>query len=362
MEDSFSINCIAAGFPTVAYTWAKDGVIIPSQTNSILTIGAATPEDTGAYTCTVGVAACGGAMTSSNSNVNVMQSSPSISAVKEDIDVQLGISITLVCYGSGSPAPSYQWYKDSSPIASAESNTYTISSAAVSDNGLYTCEAFSYVSRSFEDIASVSTYQTPQDMEITVDPTGDVKRGTAVTLSCYAFGIPSPDYSWYDSDNILYGNSWILQVVIENEIEFTCVADNIWGSTRDSVLVTIVPDPTNLLIILPIVLGVTALVIFSVMICLVCLMWIYNYRKKVGDYKGEIAEDSNVLLEDQVHTAGHVVQSIPAQSVASESSLDSIKDNLDKEPVGLMGGLDRTNPLTAGKLQVSVTLYSGNRL
>ena len=305
------------------------------------------------------LAACTSSLTSSNSNVNVIQTSPSISTTQQDFDVRLGNDKTLVCTASGSPAPSYQWYKDLSPIANAESNTYTISSVTVSDNGLYACEVFSYVSRSFQSIASISIYQLPQDIQLTVGHTGDVKRGTSVTLSCSAVGIPSPDYSWFDGDNILYGNSWMLEVVIENEIEFTCVARNSWGDTRDSVTITIVPDPTSLLIILPVVLGTTALIIFSVMICLVCLMWVYNCRRMVSDNKGEIAEDSNVLLADQVDQNTQVIAPLlPAESISSESSMNSIMGDLDDEKVGNLGGLEHSNPLTGSKLQVgSVNNY-----
>ena len=293
-------------------------------------------------------------MTSSNSNVNVIQTSPSISTALENIDIRLGSDKTLVCTGTGSPTPSYQWYRDMGPIANAESNTYTIHSATTSDNGLYICEVFSYVSRSFQTIASISIYQPPGDIEITSDHIGDVERDTTVTLTCNAIGIPALDYIWVDDDGILYGNSWMLEIVIENELELTCVANNMWGEIRDSITITIIPDPSSLLIILPVVLGITALVIFFVMICLVCLMWVYNYRRMVSDNKGEIAEDSNVLLEDHVPHSATVIaaQPIPAESISSQSSLSSIKDNLDNDNTGKIGGLDRSNPLTAANLMV----------
>ena len=64
-----TIECIAGGTPSVfTYEWMKNGVIIPGQTGSTLTISSVTTSDIGEYKCTP-----------SNSNGNTNSSSSILS-------------------------------------------------------------------------------------------------------------------------------------------------------------------------------------------------------------------------------------------------------------------------------------------
>ena len=64
-----TIECIAGGIPSVfTYEWMKNGVTIPGQTGSTLTISSVTTSDIGEYKCTP-----------SNSNGNTNSSSSILS-------------------------------------------------------------------------------------------------------------------------------------------------------------------------------------------------------------------------------------------------------------------------------------------
>ncbi|KAI6653367.1 Tyrosine-protein phosphatase non-receptor type 7-like [Oopsacas minuta] len=359
VEESITINCLANGFPTINYSWSKNGNIIIGQTTSIFTIGAVTVADTGEYTCSVNISECTGVMTSSGVIINVIQTSPLISTVQDNIDVELGRKQVLTCQGTGLPTPSYQWYHNSVPIQNAESATYTITSATITDNGIYTCELFSYVDRSFQDISLIYVYQAPIDIQITGQPMVPSEIGDTVVLTCNAVGIPAPSYQWFSNDDgSLLSSDARLEITVVEETEYSCLADNGRGIAQDSVVISIAPEPSNLLIILPVVLSICAVLVFSIMISAVCLMWVYNIRRRRSDLKGEIAGDSNVLLADPpvLNEDGDAQLGIE-ESIASTPS---ITGGLQSDNIGKLGGLDRSNPLTVEQLQTVLSTVEKN--
>jgi len=63
---------------------------------------------------------------------------PAITTQPASITVAAGQTATFTVVATGVPAPTYQWYKNSTVISGATSATYTIASAAVGDSGTYT--------------------------------------------------------------------------------------------------------------------------------------------------------------------------------------------------------------------------------
>ena len=319
----------------------------------MFSIGAVTTADSGEYKCLVNLTACSGSMESPVASVTVSQSSPTISSQQNNVDIELGLNQVLSCSGIGIPTPSYQWYKNSVPIQNAESDTYSISSASTADNGLYSCELFSYVDRSFQDIAEIYIYQLPANITVTGIPSTPVAKGVTLILTCTAEGIPTPTYQWFDSNDTLLSNQAVVEVITGYDNLYRCVAVNDRGVTELPVTIPVIPDPSDLLIILPVVLVVCACFVLFLMLCSVVTMWILNFRKKGKDTKGVIAEDSNVLLEDRV-TPGEDNPIVSVES--SKASTPSITGVVENESVVLQGGLDRSNPLTPTQLQVLYVL------
>ena len=289
--------------------------------------------------------------------VIVTQSSPVISSQQNDLDIELGRNKLLACSGTGIPTPNYQWYRNGVPIQNAESDSYRIISASTADNGLYSCELFSYVDRSFQDIAEIYTYQVPTNITVSGIPSSPVEKGVTIILTCAADGIPAPTYQWFDSNGTLLTNQAVVEITIVADSVYTCTAVNGRGVAEQVVMIPVIPDPSELLIILPVVLAVCACFVMLLMVCSVVTMWILNFRRKAKTTKGVIAEDSNVLLEDRV---------IPDEDKpvisedSSKASTPSITGVVENESVVLQGGLDRSNPLTPTQLQV--LRYVGSNL
>ena len=63
---------------------------------------------------------------------------PQITTQPQSQTVEVGAAVSLTVVATGTPAPSYQWWKDNQPISGATSATFTIAAAQLTDAGSYT--------------------------------------------------------------------------------------------------------------------------------------------------------------------------------------------------------------------------------
>ncbi|MGB5228174.1 MAG: gliding motility-associated C-terminal domain-containing protein [Eudoraea sp.] len=152
--------------PSLTYTWFKDGTAIPSSDNYIFTVDASVPGFEGDYQVEIfGPGACverSLAVTITNAgNFTVTRDNPA------NVVVLPGQNETLSVTTSAS-SPTYQWYKDGSPIAGATSNNISVSET---ETGSY----FARVSLSGGPCSSTSidsettTVVTPASFEVIID-------------------------------------------------------------------------------------------------------------------------------------------------------------------------------------------------
>ncbi len=136
--DALSLSVSVAALPAATYQWKKDGADIPGATAATYSVASATAGDTGSYT--VAVTNSAGSATSTAALITVGSGviAPSISAHPADVSVASGQLATFTVVAAGSAPLTYQWKKNGTDIPGATSATYTIASAAVSDNGAYT--------------------------------------------------------------------------------------------------------------------------------------------------------------------------------------------------------------------------------
>jgi hypothetical protein len=85
---------------------------------------------------------------------------PAFTTQPAGVAVAPGASFTLTSLATGSPAPTYQWFKGVNPIPGQTSASYTVASATAGDAGNYTVVATNVVSAVSSEIATV-TVGTP---------------------------------------------------------------------------------------------------------------------------------------------------------------------------------------------------------
>ena len=131
---------ILNGFPPVEYQWYFDGAkgIIPSATDSTLTLSPCLPTDTGGYSCVVTdlIGSYG-----SNTATLAVASSLVIDEQPQGAIVNWSDSYTLeVTVSGGFPPLIYQWYKNSAPMPGATNASYTFGFLLFWDSATYTVE------------------------------------------------------------------------------------------------------------------------------------------------------------------------------------------------------------------------------
>ena len=151
---------------SLTYAWFKDGAAIPSSNNYIFTVDASVPGFEGDYQVEIfGPGACverSSAVTITNAgNFTVTRNNPANVVVLPGQNEILSVT-------TDASSPTYQWYRDGSPISGATSNSLTVSET---ETGSY----FARVSLSGGPCSSTSidseatTVVTPASFEIVID-------------------------------------------------------------------------------------------------------------------------------------------------------------------------------------------------
>ena len=237
-------NVLLTASTTIAaasYQWYKDGVAIGSATSATYN---ANEASAGSYDYTVTATnSCG---TSSASNAHTVTFSeaaenvtPIISASLESACVGATITLTATTYH---PSATLTWYKDGVTTGQT-GTTYTISTAAAGDAGVYTLKS---VLGGTEDLtsdgititintapAAFSDFRTAYSVDA---------EATSVTLNATATGATS--YAWYSAtkENATTGGVLLAEVTTTSysaslagvaegkEYYFYCIAENACGN------------------------------------------------------------------------------------------------------------------------------------
>ncbi|MBI5426557.1 MAG: immunoglobulin domain-containing protein [Opitutae bacterium] len=133
---SFSVT--ATGNPAPTYQWLKGSTAISGATSATLNLTNVQSGDAGSYTVTVTNSAGSVTSNAATLTVNPAATAPTITAQPQSATVTTGGSASFSVTATGTPAPTYQWLKNSTAINGATSATYTISSATTADAGSYT--------------------------------------------------------------------------------------------------------------------------------------------------------------------------------------------------------------------------------
>jgi hypothetical protein len=127
------LNVTATGATPLRYQWVKNDQLLDGATNGSFSISAAQTNDAGVYH--VIVTNTIGRVVSSNLVLTVtpivMQLQPQDLTIATGYPAHFGV--VAASYGS----PTYQWFKDGSPIAGAISASFTITNTQFGDAGAY---------------------------------------------------------------------------------------------------------------------------------------------------------------------------------------------------------------------------------
>lgn len=131
---TFSVT--ASSLQTVRYQWRRNGTALAGATSATLVLSPLSVGSAGSYTCLV--YDDNEAVVSSAAVLTVVEL-PTIISQPLSTTVTAGSPVTFYVGATGTPAPSYQWYRNGLPISGATAPGYTILSTRVGDTASYQC-------------------------------------------------------------------------------------------------------------------------------------------------------------------------------------------------------------------------------
>nr|XP_046234641.1 titin-like [Scatophagus argus] len=164
-------------------------------------------------------------------------------SVSPSAEIVEGSSVTLSCSSDANPAANYAWYKTNGNGVSFKSQL-VFRSIQSSDSGQYYCTAENELGRTTSESISVDVKYGPKLPSVSVSPSAEIVEGSSVTLSCSSDANPAANYIWYkeneDSPKASGQKFTITDVRAEHSGNYSCEAQNIRGSHRNTLHLTVV--------------------------------------------------------------------------------------------------------------------------
>ena|GEM_PF-1166565 len=239
----FSIT--ATGSPTISYQWFKNSSKITGATNATYSISQVSTSQAGNYYCKATNMCSSDSTSISVLSVNTL---PAITAQSSSsLTFCEGNSMNLSITASGTAPLTYKWYKNSSEIAGATNNTYTISSVATSNAGNYYCIVTNSCGYQQSNTMAVAVNTSPVITAQTSNSTRCV--GQQMLFSVTATGTPTPTFQWYKDNSIISGatnNQYnISSVTTGSAGNYYCVVTNVCGTaTSTQITLTVNQAPS----------------------------------------------------------------------------------------------------------------------
>jgi hypothetical protein len=195
-----TLTVTATGDPAPTYQWRKGGVDLDGETSASLNLGTVALVDSGGYDVVVTNAA--GSITSASATVTVQQA-PSISAQPQSQTVLIGADVTLTVTAGGTPAPTYQWRKNSVELTGATSASLQLDDVTADAAGSYDVVVTNAVDSVTSDAATLTVQFAPAFSQQPQSQT--VNSGANVVLSVVVTGVPLPTLQWRKDDQNISG-------------------------------------------------------------------------------------------------------------------------------------------------------------
>jgi enediyne biosynthesis protein E4 len=223
--------------PPVEFQWKFNGVALPGETNSTLTIAAMQASQAGAYSAALNQPASGLSF-----DTRPAQLTGPITLIQQpaDVGVRLGSNGVLRVTAAGIAPIAYQWHFNGADLPNATNNTLTLTNAQIVDEGEYAVT----VSNSFGAVNSTLRLTVLVSPTIVWQPASQsVPAGGTAVFSVSATGHPLPlTFRWrrngvYIQNVVLYQSNCFFTVTnaqpgaTTNQFYYTVVVTNRAGNS-----------------------------------------------------------------------------------------------------------------------------------
>ena len=226
----------------LSYQWRRNAVPLPKETASTLNLTTVTLADDGAVFDVV-VSNAADAVTSTSATLTVSLAVPVITAQPADQSVEEGQDATFTVTATGSQLE-YQWRRDDVDLPGATAASYTLTSAALGDDGATFRVVVSNAAGDVSSQSATLTVNLAQPVIATQPASQTVTEGEAATFTVVATG-SQLSYQWRrDAQPIAGANTatYVLDPVTlaDSGSSFDVVVTNAAGDAiSDSALLTV---------------------------------------------------------------------------------------------------------------------------
>ncbi|XP_034445775.1 basement membrane-specific heparan sulfate proteoglycan core protein isoform X2 [Hippoglossus hippoglossus] len=254
--EPINLECQASGEPRPSVSWHRLdsnrktmlSSPVPMESNAVMQILVARPEDSGTYVCT---ARNNEGSTETKVEVTVQGGSqvPSVprASVPEPLMIVVeGQTATLRCDAHGFPSPTITWSKLRSPLPwrhKIVNNSLVLPNVGRQDSGEYICKATNNMGTT-EVTIMLDVETLPYATSVPDDVA--VRVGEVIRLQCLAHGTPPLTYAWTKMDGSLSpraqvsgGDLQINLATAEDAGSYKCVAGNKVGNSEVVAKVTV---------------------------------------------------------------------------------------------------------------------------
>uniref|UniRef100_A0A8C4GJP6 Heparan sulfate proteoglycan 2 n=1 Tax=Dicentrarchus labrax TaxID=13489 RepID=A0A8C4GJP6_DICLA len=254
--EPINLECQASGEPRPTVSWHRLdsnrktmlSSPVPMESNAVMQILVARPEDSGTYVCT---ARNNEGTTETKVEVTVEGGSqvPTVprAFVPEPLMVMVeGQTATLRCEAHGFPSPTITWSKLRSPLPwrhKVVNNSLVLPNVGRQDSGEYICSATNNMGTT--EVTIMLDVETPPYATSMPDDVA-VRVGEVIRLQCLAHGTPPLTYTWAKLDGNLPpraqvsgGDLQINLATAEDAGSYKCVASNKVGNSEVVAKVTV---------------------------------------------------------------------------------------------------------------------------
>ncbi|XP_043117248.1 B-cell receptor CD22 [Puntigrus tetrazona] len=236
--------------------------------------------------------------------VAVLHFRVTVQTQKVNEDIHEGDSVTLTCSAENCTPEQkpFAWFKNQRLIPEATARVLQITSVTHSDFGNYSCGLKNSSTTSADEILLDVRY-SPKNVDIAVLPSGKIREGDSLTLTCVSNGNPAAtNYSWFTikEANVSYVGSdreFSIKSASQNDNgQYFCIAKNDMGS-QNSTAVSLkveVRGPRNFL------LTATAAFLFLMAVLLVMFGLVIK-RKQFTSKKQPTEQTPTVTVTEEIY-------------------------------------------------------------
>lgn len=134
---SFAVN--ATGTAPLIYQWYQNGILMPGQTGSVLTLPNVQLSSAAAFYCIVSNAYGSAQSNTVTLTVGSGLTPVAITSQPSNVSSSIGSNVSFSVTATGSPTITYQWYKNGTLISGATSSTLALTNIQAGDIAGYYC-------------------------------------------------------------------------------------------------------------------------------------------------------------------------------------------------------------------------------